>query len=183
LSYSTNLNGIGQSFIAKEPYLQDASFLLTNSPDTRVWWNDAHIQIIHGLPVGIGADGQNAIYTSPRIDFASLPQTGTVFGSLPVYELAFSQTGLHAPVRITVGDVYTLTLSNFGTVGDSFYADNQPSFFSDGIKVIHLSSETSWRSTTIEDLAFRLIMIPEPGCLLQAVVILMGVVATMRIRI
>jgi hypothetical protein len=57
-----------------------------------------------------------------------------------------------------------MTLSNFGTTGDAFFADNQPSFFSDGAFTNHLKSGGVWRGPfEVEDLAFRLVMVPEPA--------------------
>jgi len=163
LIFTSNVNGIGQTFTAPDPFLQDASLALTESPDGRVWWNDAHIQVFHGFPDSFGATGNTAIFTSPQIDFTSLPQIGTSPAGRPIFELRFSTHGLSALLPLVAGDVYTMTLSNFGTTGDAFYASHQPSFYPDGIYVNHLYPVAEWRGFDVEDLAFRLVTVPEPS--------------------
>src|SRR5438045_3503687 len=131
-AYSQGLAGIGQTFIAQEPFLQDASLILTASPDSRVWWNDAHLQLVSNFPIGRGGPtAPNVIYTSPRVDFSTLSQVGQLF-EYPTYELKLSSAGLSGVLPITIGAKYSLLLSNFGQSGDSFWAFNQPRGYAQG---------------------------------------------------
>jgi hypothetical protein len=168
---------MGQTFVARDPFMADASFALTESPDDRVWWNDAHIQVFRGFPDSFGANPNTAIFTSPRIDFTLLPQIGTSPAGRRIFELRFSTHGLNAALPLIVGDMYSMTLSNFGTTGDAFYASHQPSFYSDGAYTNHSYSGGPWRGPfDVEDLAFRLVMVPEPAS--AAICILCFCVAT-----
>ena len=185
LTFGITLNGIGQTFTATDPYLVDASFALTSSPDSRVWWNDAHIQVFKGFPDSFGPGNNTAIFTSPRIDFATLPQIGTFGGVTPVYELRLSTHGLTDALSLTPGAVYSLTLSNFGTIGDAFYAANQPSYYAGGASINHQEEgNPAWRGPfTVEDLGFKLVMdLPEPSTSTVLLLTLITTTATRRRR-
>jgi hypothetical protein len=161
--FTLGVNGVGQTFTAGDTALRDASFNLTSSPGgSRVFFNDAHLQVFSGSPQNFGPNADNALFTSARIDLAALPQTGT-FADHPLYELKFSAFGM-SELPLVPGQTYTIAVSNFGSTGDLFFAAHQPSVYPDGGRVSHLYAETPWRApTTVEDVAFKVTMVPEPA--------------------
>ncbi len=167
LSYRTDLNGVGQTFVAVDPFLADASLLLTTSPAGNPdWWTNGHAELRRGLPGNFDGTSGNVLFRSGVIDFHNLPQVGIAPNGQPLFELRLSNSGLLGPIATAVGDTYSLLLIDNGTSGSVNYASHQPSTYPFGGVVTHnrASSNSFWGGpSTLNDMAFRVVgVVPEP---------------------
>jgi hypothetical protein len=168
----SDLNGIGQTFVAPDSLLTDATFLIvepSHSLPSFSWWDDAHFEVRHGLPGNFYGNSGNILFRSEKVDFNLLPILGTSrFGNRTLYGLSLSQWGLDAPLSINPGETYSLILINYGSSGYISYAEHQPSSYASGGTVGHnvAYSDDFWAGPyNFVDLAFRVTTIPEPSTL------------------
>ena len=168
LSHRSNLNAIGQTFTAEPEQLLDASILLCEAdPNVGAWCSQARFQLRAGLPGNLDGSSGNVIFNSSIIDFSTSPVVGTAFNGEDLFELKLSDVGFTAPVTLIGGQTYSLVIVDAGSSGTINYAAQQPGSYPGGDEVGHsrASANGTWFSTSgIEDLAFKVVTTPEPGC-------------------
>lgn len=167
LVLTDGVNGIGQTFVATDPFIVDASLLLTSAdPDIGEWTDQAHFELRRGLPGNLDGTSGNVLFRSGAIDATSLPQVGMLFGR-PLYELQLTKVGLGAPIATVAGETYTLALVGDETIGSMNYAAILPQTYPSGGEVIHGRGFANgfWSGPSgSEDLAFKVVgAVPEPG--------------------
>jgi hypothetical protein len=169
LHHETDLNGIGETFIAPDNLLMNASLLLVAPPGGVVSsWGDAHLEIRRGEPGNFfGGDG-NVVFRSQQIDFSALPYLGTTsFAGYSMYELALNQWGLNGTLTLDQGQLYSLILINYGSLGFLNHAEWQgQGGYPDGGLVGHnvAYGNDYWAGPYQNiNLAFRIEAIPEPS--------------------
>jgi hypothetical protein len=185
LESRNEFNGIGQTFVAPDKLLTDASLLLVELPDSfpgfSSWWNDARFEVRRGLPGNFYGNDGNILFQSEKIVFNSLPAAGTsAFGKRTLYLLSLSQWGLDAPLAVNPGETYSLILINYGNPGNIGYAQKQPSSYPAGGLVVHnvAYSNDFWAGPYgISDLAFRVTAVPEPSAFALLAIAALGLLA------
>jgi len=166
------IDAIGQTFTATQLFLVDASLQLSKPFQFRPFWTDAHLELRSGFPNTLQDLNANVLFRSDRIDLDSLQQTGSVSfnASIPLYELSLTSAGLDHLISLQPGATYTLDLVDFGTTGDIAYAEkNSAGDYPFGGEVSHLRGDNAndWRGPfNNTDLAFKVVMVPEPSTLI-----------------
>ncbi len=166
------LNGVGQTFMAPQGAVTNASILLMglSSSGLASTWADPHFEIRSGLPGNFDGSSGNVVFQSQQIDFASLPIVGSAFG-YPLYELSLNDWGLNSPITLNQGELYSLVLINYdSTTAPIGYVEFQTSSYPDGGAVGHSVSYPNyyWGGPYEIDLSFRVetATTPEPTSLL-----------------
>jgi hypothetical protein len=167
-----DIDGLGQTFIAPDSVLTNASILLMglSSSGPGSTWGDARFEIRQGLPGDFFGNDGNVVFQSQTIDFSLLPVVGS-FAWYPLYELSLNQWGLNNPISLNQGQVYSLVFLNYGTPGLVGYVERQGSGgYTDGGEVGHnvQYSPDYWAGPYDVDLAFRVegAGVPEPTSLI-----------------
>jgi hypothetical protein len=165
-SFRDDLNGIGQTFVATDPFITDASLLLVSPfPNQGPWWQDAHLEVRRGLPQNFDGSSGNVLYRSGVIDFAALPQVGT-FDGHTLYELSLSAMGQVQPLPTVPGETYSLVVVHGGTTGYINFANHAPGTYALGGQVGHNRAYANnfWAGPyDFVEMSFRVVgAIPEP---------------------
>jgi hypothetical protein len=170
---TTTLNGLGQTFTAtlSNPKLLDASIMLAKDDSFHTAWTSGFVfELRRGLPGNFDGTSGNILFQSNPLTIDSIPQVGTRFGQ-EVRELRLSDVGFSAPFTLEQGQLYTLFLRDPGAAGTIGYAAQQPSVYAGGDSIYHARSYTNTFYSgpiSVEDLAFQVVMIPEPACAASA---------------
>jgi hypothetical protein len=164
----SDLDGISQTFTATADTLVDGSLLLAKSPTFATpWVANFRFQLRAGTPGNFDGSSGNIVFQSPPIQIDDVPSVGTHFGQ-DLRELKLSDHGF-TTMPLTVGQTYTLAVIDpLGAAGTRTfgYVTFQPSVYGGGAEWGHNRSyaNTFWADNTpYEDMAFKVVMTPEPG--------------------
>jgi hypothetical protein len=178
-----DLNGFGQTFAADATSLVDASLLLASGGSYPLPWVDGfRFEVRAGPPRNFDGTGGNILFQSPPLHIADVPVSGSRLG-LELRELKLTASGYSSPLPLTIGDTYSLVLRDLGTSGSLQYAIHQPQVYTGGGEVLHNRAYANnfWAGPdNIEDMAFKVVMIPEPSGL--GTLVIAGVIASRRPR-
>lgn len=164
------LDAVGETFVADDTTLQDASLGLTTYGRTyRPTWPQAHLEVWLGGPTDYGKAG-GLLFKSSQIDFSSLPVVGNVLGE-SLLEAKLSDWGYTNPLPLIPGDTYSLMITNdppFSTsnTGDRYMyiAAMEPRVYLDGGEYAHAYFQNEVNDhTSMFNVAFEAVMTPEPA--------------------
>ena len=166
LAQTTELDGIGQTFKATDVWLTDASLMLAkDSSFHTAWVSGFRFEVRAGLPGNLDGTSGNVLFQSVPINIDGVPTVGTRFDQ-ELKRLDLSDFGLTTPLALTVDQTYTLLVRDTGGSGTIGYAAVQPGTYAGGGATGNNRQYANdfWGGPTdIDDLVFRVEMVPEPS--------------------